>query len=63
MNIDPKKTYVIVNVDEPDDRTFWCNGEGWVDYECADIFFGHEIIEKDYRLPMGGGWIDVSTFT
>jgi len=47
---------VIINTDEPDDRQFWSNDQGWVgDLESTTIWMGHEV----HKLcpPMSGGWI------
>ena len=50
------KTYVVVNVDEPDDRQFWTNDHGWADLEDATRFSAAEII--NLNLPVHGGWIE-----
>lgn len=57
------KTYVVVKVDEPDDRQFWSNDQGWVDLEDATRFSGAEIIDLELNLPVSGGWIEEENVT
>ena len=60
-DIDPSAAYVIINTDEPDDRQFWSNDQGWVgDLESATIWMGHEV-HKAYP-PLSGGWIKKEIF-
>ncbi|QXN72709.1 hypothetical protein RCZAHN_100 [Rhodobacter phage RcZahn] len=60
-DIDPGAVYVIINTDEPDDRQFWSNDQGWVgDLESATIWMGHEV--HKVCPPMSGGWIKKEVF-
>ena len=53
--LNPDTTLVILKGDEPDDRLFWSNEQGWVDLANATRF---ALEEKDrLDLPMGGAWV------
>lgn len=60
-DIDPEAVYVIINTDEPDDRQFWSNNQGWVgDLESATTWKGSDV--HKVCPPMSGGWIKKEVF-
>ena len=52
----PNFTYVIVEIDKPNETTLYWNKElGWVAFGKADVFSSAEH-DSLYNLPVGGKW-------